>query len=202
MRQVVLRVPLAALDDVLDRVLPLVPGGVRELPVDRRQVELRMRGDDLPALAELARAVRPWPHKLSEDRVSDDWHERRLADYRTEPIAGRLGWEPVTALDILPSSVESAAANAARNGVSIEARLTDLFQESPPAADGFAANVPAAVHLMIAAGWERAAPATGLLSGFGPDQAQTVIDAYSTCGLHERRRLERFGWVIAEIGQD
>jgi hypothetical protein len=35
MREVVLRVPAAAVEDVLDRLLPIVPGGVREYPVGR-----------------------------------------------------------------------------------------------------------------------------------------------------------------------
>lgn len=33
MREVVLRVPASDVEDVLDRLLPIVPGGVRESPV-------------------------------------------------------------------------------------------------------------------------------------------------------------------------
>ncbi len=35
MREVVLRVPADAVEDVLDRLLPLVPDGVREVPRGR-----------------------------------------------------------------------------------------------------------------------------------------------------------------------
>ena len=47
MREVVLLVPAAAVEDVLDRLLPIVPAGVRERNAGA-QIELRMRGDDLP----------------------------------------------------------------------------------------------------------------------------------------------------------
>ena len=47
MREVVLRVPGRAVEDVLDRLLPIVPGGVREVR-SGRHVELRMRGAELP----------------------------------------------------------------------------------------------------------------------------------------------------------
>ena len=265
MREVVLRVELDALDEILDRVLPLAPGGVRQSRSGRRHVELRMRGDELPEIAEIAAAVSPLSCRISEQQVSDDWRRRRLDDYRAETIGGRLvvrpswapvpgdglidislvegdafgegthpttqtclewllalppagsfadlgcgsgvlailastlGWRPVFALDAQPSSIEVATENAERNGASIEARVVDLSAEPPPPADGFAANLPAAVHLSIASGWGPSAPSIGLLSGFGPAEARSVFEAYAACGLRERRQLERFGWVIAEV---
>jgi hypothetical protein len=51
MREVVLRVPRAVVEDVLDRLLLIVPSGVREVPAGRH-VELKLRGDDLPPVAE------------------------------------------------------------------------------------------------------------------------------------------------------
>jgi ribosomal protein L11 methyltransferase len=45
MREIVIRVRSGAVEEVLDRLLPLVPGGVREIPRGG-DVELRMRGDD------------------------------------------------------------------------------------------------------------------------------------------------------------
>ncbi len=59
MREVVLRVPAHALDEILDRLLPLVPDGVRETPVGDRDVELRMRGELLPPTDEIWRCRRP-----------------------------------------------------------------------------------------------------------------------------------------------
>jgi ribosomal protein L11 methyltransferase len=93
MREVVLRVPAVAVEDVLDRLLPLVPGGVREVPRGRN-VELKMRGDQLPAVAEIVSAARRWPHRCTESTVPDDWRERRLLDYRPDVIGGRLVVRP------------------------------------------------------------------------------------------------------------
>src|SRR5947209_5460955 len=56
MREVVLTIPRLAVEDVLDRLLPIVPGGVRERPAGRH-LELRMRGPEVPELAEIERAV-------------------------------------------------------------------------------------------------------------------------------------------------
>jgi ribosomal protein L11 methyltransferase len=93
MREVVLRVPQTAVEDVLDRLLLIVPGGVRESPRGR-QVELTMRGGDLPSLPDIQRAVGRWPHKLTERRAPDDWRARRLADYEPNVIGGRLVVRP------------------------------------------------------------------------------------------------------------
>lgn len=266
MREVVLRVPAHALDDVLDRILPLVPDGVRESPAPPLQVELRMRGPQLPSLATIARAVGKLSFQISEHAVSDDWRERRLAEYEPHPIGGRLvvrppwapaagsglidivlqeggafgagthpttrkclellldlppagsfadlgcgsgvlailahrrGWLPVTALDVEPASVAAARANALQNGVEIHTGVCDLSREPAPPAAGFAANVPAVIHLAIASGWRQGeTPGAGLVSGFGPQKAPAVADAYTACGLQERRRHVLFGWVVAEL---
>ena len=52
MREVVLRVPADAVEDVLDRLLPVLPDGVREVPRGR-MVELKMRGESLPSIDEV-----------------------------------------------------------------------------------------------------------------------------------------------------
>jgi ribosomal protein L11 methyltransferase len=267
MREVVLRVQRATLDEVLDRLLPIVPGGVREVPSESSEVELLLRGDELPALERVAAVVTPASYEIAERRVSDDWRERRQADYRVQPIAGRLvirpswapapdpllidisvaesgafgvgahpttraclelllelapsgtfadlgcgtavlailasrlGWAPVIALDFQPESVEAARENAARNEAPIDVRLADLVGQPPPRAAGFAANVPPPVHAAIASHWRDRAPASGLVSGFGADAAEQVMAAYASCGLQARRRVQRAGWVVAELGR-
>jgi ribosomal protein L11 methyltransferase len=265
MREVVLRVPAASLEEVLDRLLPIVPGGVRERPLSVNNLELRMRGEGVPAVTELSGALGRLPHQIREHEVSDDWRERRLAEYSSDAIgerivvrppwapapaagmidvvlaessafgsgmhpttraclellleiepagsfadlgcgsgvlaiaAGRLGWAPLVAVDIQPLSVQTARENAARNGTEAEIDVADLLRVPAPLADGFAANLPAAVHARIVAGWGAAAPEVGLLSGFGVGEADAVIGGYVRCGLRERRRLERDGWVVAEV---
>jgi ribosomal protein L11 methyltransferase len=268
MREVVLRVPVHSLDDVLDRILPIVPDGVRESAVSPAQVELRMRGPELPSLETITGAVGPIPYEAFEHAVSDDWRERRLAEYEIEPIgdrlvvrppwapaaasglidivlqegsafgvgthpttrkclelmldlppagsftdlgcgsgvlailARRLGWSPVTALDVQPASVAAAQANAVRNAVEIQAAVCDLSRDPASPAAGFAANVPAVVHLAIASSWREAQiPGAGLVSGFGPRSAPAVAAAYAASGLRERRRHELHGWVVAELAR-
>jgi ribosomal protein L11 methyltransferase len=93
MRELVLTVPAPAVEDVLDRLLPIVPGGVRE-ETQGQSVVLRMRGHDLPATQHVARIAGRWPHTLMESEISDDWHERRLSDYREHVIGGRLVVRP------------------------------------------------------------------------------------------------------------
>jgi ribosomal protein L11 methyltransferase len=104
MRQVVLRVPEEAVEEVLDRLLPIVPGGVREI-ARRRHVDLRMRGPELPVTAQLRAAAGRWAIAISEGTVSDDWRERRLADYKPETIGNRLvvrpDWAPPAALGLI-----------------------------------------------------------------------------------------------------
>src|ERR1700730_2187241 len=97
MREIVLRVPSAAVEQVLDRLLPIVPGGVHEMPRGR-QTELRMRGPALPTKAEVQRAGGRWIRYLEERNVSDDWVQRRLATYRPTVVGGRVSvrmeWAP------------------------------------------------------------------------------------------------------------
>jgi ribosomal protein L11 methyltransferase len=93
MREVVLRLPRIAVEDVLDRLLPIVPGGVRE-GRSGAHVELLLRGPEVPPADVITAAVGPWPHTLAEREVSDDWRERRRADYAPDVIGGRLVVRP------------------------------------------------------------------------------------------------------------
>ena len=116
-------------------------------------------------------------------------------------LAARLGWEPVTAVDIDPGSVETTILNAERNSVSIEARVADLSTEPVPPTAGFVANVPAELHGVIAAQLI-ASSAYGLCSGFGPDDADEVAAGYAARRLRERRRVSAAGWSVLVIRQD
>lgn len=265
MREVVLRVPSGAVEDVLDRLLTIVPSGVREAPRGR-QVELTMRGKDVPSLPEIQRAVGRWPHRLTEREAPDDWRERRLADYEPSVIAGRLvvrpewapppsergivdivlsessafglgthpttqtclellveleprgsfadlgcgtgvlavaaaklGWGPVTAVDVAPEAVAATRANAEANGVEVTAQVLDLSAAPAPVADGFAANVPAWLHLRIAAALADIAPSLALLSGFLPAEAPDVLAGYEKCGLEVHRQVDVAGWAVCVL---
>lgn len=266
MREVVLRLPRIAVEEVFDRLLPIVPGGVRE-GRSGAHAELLMRGPDVPPADVIAAAVGRWPHTLAEREVPDDWRLRRLADYEPDLIGGRLavrpdwayaprdalldvvlaetsafgggthpttrtclevlldappagafadlgcgsgvlaivaarlGWAPVAALDIDRDSIETTCLNAERNGVSVDARVADLSAEAPPAVDGFAANVPAELHDAIARRLVDPVPRFGLVSGFGPDEADAVSGAYRARGLNEHRRVAAGGWSVLVLAR-
>ena len=113
MREVVLRLPRIAVEDVLDRLLPMVPSGVRE-GRDGKHAELRMRGPDVPSGDAIAAAVGRWPHTIAERVVSDDWRERRRADYEPDVIADRLvvrrEWAPAAPPGLLEIVLAETAA--------------------------------------------------------------------------------------------
>jgi ribosomal protein L11 methyltransferase len=112
-------------------------------------------------------------------------------------LAARLGWSPVIATDLDPSAVETTLANAALNGVAVDAFASDLTAGAPPRADGIAANVPASVHGALAAALPDPLPEVVLLSGFGPGEADDVLNAYAQRGLGLARRVDVHGWVVA-----
>lgn len=263
MREIVLRVPELVVEDVLDRLLPIVPSGVREVGVGRN-VDLKLRGDDLPSVPELRRVVGGCPVLVSEGEVSDDWRRRRRDDFVPDLIGGRLvvrpewarpsgaeveivleesvafgggshpttrtcleillglrpagafadlgcgsgvlailaaqlGWRPVVAVDIDPRSVESTRQNACSNDAELDACVHDLAGEPPPPTDGFAANVPAALHQVVASGWTRSVPRVGVLSGFDAGEAAEVADAYARIGLRESDRIDVHGWTVLVV---
>jgi ribosomal protein L11 methyltransferase len=94
-REVSIRVAAGAVEEVLDRLLPIAPDGVRERD-DGEVVTLILRGPRVPATAVLKRAAGTALLALSEGVASDDWRERRRADLRPVRIAGGLtllsGW--------------------------------------------------------------------------------------------------------------
>jgi ribosomal protein L11 methyltransferase len=55
--------------------------------------------------------------------------------------AAKLGYGPVTAVDIDEAAVDAAARNAAANGVAVEVHLRDAASDTLPAVDVAAANV-------------------------------------------------------------
>jgi ribosomal protein L11 methyltransferase len=77
--------------------------------------------------------------------------------------AVRLGFGPLVAIDSDPNAIEACAANAARNGVQVEARLADVLRERLPPLEVAVANISAEVVTKLAA---RLACATLVVSGF------------------------------------
>jgi ribosomal protein L11 methyltransferase len=115
--------------------------------------------------------------------------------------AARLGWGPVTAVELEAGALEIIRANAARNGVTVEARTGDL-REGAPWASTVLANLPKPVLLEIAGRLGRLAhdlaPATRIIaSGMLATEADEVVAAF---GMRARRRVERDGWAGVVLG--
>ncbi|HEY5142999.1 MAG TPA: 50S ribosomal protein L11 methyltransferase [Solirubrobacteraceae bacterium] len=109
--------------------------------------------------------------------------------------AAKLGWAPVAAIDVQEEAVEAVRANAARNGVLIDAWIGDLAHEPPPPAAALAANVPPALHEAIAARLE-APPDVLIASGILEEEADRVQRAYAGAGLREADRSTTAGWAV------
>jgi ribosomal protein L11 methyltransferase len=103
MRELSVRIPAEALEEVLDALLPLAPRGVHEAS-RAGEVELRLRGAE-PPRAEVQAAVAPWGVRVEECSVSDDWRERRAADFEPLLLNGRLAvrpdWAPAPDADVV-----------------------------------------------------------------------------------------------------
>jgi ribosomal protein L11 methyltransferase len=94
MRHVLLTIAAGDLDDVLDRLLPLIPQGVHEFPAGEDRVELGIYGD-APELDAIALAAGAALFDARESEVGDDPAQRRLAAFeRRPPIGGRVVVRP------------------------------------------------------------------------------------------------------------
>ena len=94
MRHVALTIREADLDEVLDRLLPIVPQGVHQDPAADGRLELGIYGD-APPRADMEAAAGGSLLASEETEVSDDPDERRLAAIgRRPPIGGRIVVRP------------------------------------------------------------------------------------------------------------
>jgi ribosomal protein L11 methyltransferase len=109
--------------------------------------------------------------------------------------ARRLGWDPVTAVDHDPLSVEATVANARRNGVALTvARRTIGADRLPPAALVLA-NLTATVLRLLASALASAPPRRLIASGMRPAEVAEVASAMASLGLAPARAIEDDGWA-------
>jgi ribosomal protein L11 methyltransferase len=99
---------------------------------------------------------------------------------------GKLGFEPVIALDHDPVTLESAATNARKNGVRAELRLAEALEDPLPPADVAVANISATAIESVA---ERVDAVRLVTSGYLARE-HPRLERY--CHL-ERRELD--GWA-------
>jgi ribosomal protein L11 methyltransferase len=104
-RRVALTLRADAVEAVLDRLMPLVPQGVYERPIDPERTEVAFFGDGLPAAAELDALAGDALLGREEEEVPDSREERRRRAGRAWTVAGRLR---VRSPDDPPSSTDGA----------------------------------------------------------------------------------------------
>jgi ribosomal protein L11 methyltransferase len=111
--------------------------------------------------------------------------------------AAKLGWSPVHGVDHDAEAVRATLANAAANGVEVEARRHDLLRDGPaPGAPTMMANLLRPLLLRIAAdGFEGRAPEVLIASGLLADEGEEVGAAFAAHGLSEAARRAEGEWI-------
>ena len=112
--------------------------------------------------------------------------------------AARLGFEPVTAIELDPAAPAVISRNAAANGVHVSPLLLDLAREAPPWVGTVCANLPGELLVRLPARMERP-PRRLIASGVLFQQADAIAAAFSPLGLRERRRVHQDGWAALEL---
>ena len=113
--------------------------------------------------------------------------------------AARLGFEPVTAVDIDPAAVEATRANVAANGVrGVRIGLADLAKAAGPSADTVVANLVRPLLLEVASRMRRP-PQTLIVSGLLESEADEAAAAFAACGLRETARRTSGEWVALRL---
>lgn len=110
--------------------------------------------------------------------------------------AARLGWGPVTAVEVDPAALPVIAGNAAANGVAVAARRLDLTAAPAPWAPTVTANLTR--PLLLAASVGRP-PERLIASGMLVSEADEVVAAYARHGLRERERRTDGGWAAVVL---
>jgi ribosomal protein L11 methyltransferase len=111
--------------------------------------------------------------------------------------AARLGWAPVLGVDHDPEAMRATTANAAANGVGIEARRHDLLRDGPaPSGPTVLANLLRPLLLRVAAdGFAGATPEVLIASGLLAHEGDEVAAAFARHGLREAQRRRDGEWV-------
>ncbi|MGH2891528.1 MAG: 50S ribosomal protein L11 methyltransferase [Solirubrobacteraceae bacterium] len=115
-------------------------------------------------------------------------------------VAAKLGFAPVTALDLDRAAIAATSENAARNGVTVETRLLDMRHEQVPGADLVVANVLAPPLIAWAGAQRTLAPAL-ILSGLLAGEADRVAEAFGAHGVRELERRESGEWAALMLAR-
>jgi len=109
--------------------------------------------------------------------------------------AAKLGFGPVTAVEVDPSSLATIRSNARANGVEVTTKWLNLSATEAPWAPTVTANLQGLVVGVSAAELIERPPEQLLVSGLMAHEAAELAEAYAPHGLRVRERRERLGWV-------
>jgi ribosomal protein L11 methyltransferase len=109
--------------------------------------------------------------------------------------AARLGWDPVTAVEVDPSSLQTIRDNAIANGVTVTTKWLNLGATEPPWAPTVTANLQGLVVGQAAAELIERPPERMIISGVMIHEADQAVAAYARHGMRELVRRVRLGWA-------
>ena len=137
MRRITFRLPEAEKEELLDALMPLLPAGVRERPVDRGEVELSMVTAASPPRDVLEAAAGRTLAGWEEQDVPADWRERRaLFGGGGFLVAGRLlvrtPWDPPAAAGVLDLVLERGGGGFGSGSHSTTRMCLELLLELDP----------------------------------------------------------------------
>ena len=139
--------------------------------------------------------------RLCLELLLDGRHHGSLCDWGAGTgvlaiAAARLGYEPVTAVEVDPGALEVIVANASANRVTVATKWLNLAATPPPWAATVTANLTRELLLSAAELVERP-PERMLVSGVLVEEADEIVAAFAP--LREVRRLEAEGWAGLEL---
>ena len=108
-------------------------------------------------------------------------------------VAAKLGFAPVTGMDLEVPALEAARENATANDVEIEFTRVNLREEAPPPAPAVVANLTAPL-LRDVAGRLPVECELLVCSGLLAREADDVANAFAAAGLERRERHDSGDW--------
>ena len=113
--------------------------------------------------------------------------------------ARKLGFKPVEGVDNDPLAVQATKANAAANGVGVEAWRADLRTDPLPTAPTITANLLRPLLLVAAQRLPAPPPAVLIASGLLATEGDEVAAAFAAHGLREDARRAEGEWAALRL---
>jgi ribosomal protein L11 methyltransferase len=112
--------------------------------------------------------------------------------------AAKLGYDPVTAVEVQPDALETIRANAIANGVAVTTKWLNLAETPAPWAPTVIANLTRDLLAWAAEATERP-PQRLLASGVLEREVDAVLEAWAPHGLREARRRVLGEWAAVVL---